>query len=240
MPKSKDFKRLVRSRMQKTGESYTTARTQILEKKKRKSVSAPAITASSAELARLAGMSDEAVRAKTGRTWTQWLRVLDAIDATAMSHRDIARHLREAHEISGWWAQTVTVGYERIRGLREVGQRRGGAYEMNKSKTLHVPLAKLYRAFSTARTRNRWLPGVKPQIRKATPEKSMRMTWEDGSSVQAYFTARGEQKSQVAIQHAGLPTRSAANSMREYWGERLGALADLLGSSTAGGKRKQR
>jgi uncharacterized protein YndB with AHSA1/START domain len=157
-----------------------------------------------------------------------------------MSHRDIARHVHEEHQISGWWAQSVTVGYERIRGLREMGQRRGGAYEMNKSKTLHVPLAKLYRAFSTARTRNRWLPGVKPQIRKASPEKSIRMTWDDGSSVHAYFTAKGEQKSQVAIQHASLPTKSAANTMREYWGERLGALADLLDSSSVRHKMKQR
>ena len=32
MPTQKDFKRLVRSRMRKTGESYTAARRQILDK----------------------------------------------------------------------------------------------------------------------------------------------------------------------------------------------------------------
>ena len=54
----------------------------------------------------------------------------------------------------------VTVGYERIRGLREKGQRRGGGYDVNKSKTVHVPIHKLYLAFSTKRTRSRWLGEV--------------------------------------------------------------------------------
>ena len=32
MPKQKDLKRLIRTRMQKTGESYTIARSQVLDK----------------------------------------------------------------------------------------------------------------------------------------------------------------------------------------------------------------
>ena len=59
MPIQKDLKRLVRGRMQKTGESYTAARSRILDKQ------SPA----PAEFAKLAGMSDEAVRSKTGCTW---------------------------------------------------------------------------------------------------------------------------------------------------------------------------
>src|SRR5207247_2767657 len=37
MPTNKDFKRLVRARMQKTGEAYTAARAHLLQKKDRKS-----------------------------------------------------------------------------------------------------------------------------------------------------------------------------------------------------------
>ena len=53
----------------------------------------------------------------------------------------------------GWWAQAVTVCYERIKGLRAVGQRRDGSFEANKSRTFSVPLVRLYRAFHDARTR---------------------------------------------------------------------------------------
>ena len=220
MPRQKDLKRLVRSRMQKTGESYTASRSHLLKKANK--------SRSDAELAELAGMSNDAVRAKTDRTWKEWVQVLDSAGAMSMAHRDIAMYVDKEHDIPGWWAQTVTVGYERIRGLREIGQRRGGGYEVNKSKTVPVPLAKLYRAFSTARTRSRWLPGVKLTVRKANAEKSMRITWEDGTPVDAHFYAKGDRKSQVTIQHRGLAKKSDAEKMKKYWSERLAALGEIL------------
>lgn len=226
MPKQKDLKRRVRERMTRTGESYTAARSQLL-KKKRVSAGRPIPR----DAARLAGMSDASVKAKTGRTWSQWVRTLDEIDAPALPHRDIARHLQADHELSGWWAQTVTVGYERIRGLRDVGQRRGGSYEANKSKTMPVAVDRLYRAWM-ARGRKRWLPGIDLAIRASVPEKSLRITWPDGTSVHATFLDKGRSKSSVAVQHAGLPSAAVREARKEYWGERLQALADML----AGGR----
>ncbi len=218
MPMQKDLKRLVRARMQKTRESYTAARTQVLKK------SGPR----PAEFAGLAGMKDDAVRAKTGRTWREWVRELDAVDAAKLPHREIAKHVHDNYDISGWWAQTVTVGYERIRGLREITQRRGSTYDANKSKTFAVPVSKLYRGFSVKRTRDRWLPGVDLKIRTSTVNKSMRITWPDGTSVHAYFTAKGPKKSQVAIQHVGLAKKTDVTKAKEYWAERFEELQQVL------------
>jgi hypothetical protein len=224
MPKHKDLKRKVRARMQKTGEAYTTARLRLLEKKR-----APSSTVvSKIDHAALAGMSDAAVRAGTGKSWSEWTAVLDAIDAASKPHREIARYVSEQHGTSSWWSQGVTVGYERIRSLRERGQRRGGGYEAHKSKTFGVPLARLYAAWAEARQRKRWLDGAKPVVRTARPEKAMRLTWEDGSSVELYFVAKGEAKSQVAIQHNKLATKADATRLKGYWAERLSALAELL------------
>ena len=218
MPIQKDLKRLVRGRMQKTGESYTAARSRILDKQ------SPA----PAEFAKLAGMSDEAVRSKTGCSWKQWVRVLDAVKADKMPHREIAKHVGESYDVTGWWAQMITVGYERIRGLREIGQQCGGTFAANKSKTFAVALPRLYKAFSTKRTRGRWLIGVEPTIRTSQVEKSMRMTWPDATSVQAYFTSKGPKKSQVAIQHSGLAGKKAVTRSKEFWAERLVALGEVL------------
>ena len=218
MPVQKDLKRLVRQRMQKTGESYTAARARMLARR----------SPSTADFARIAGMSDEAVRRKTGHDWQGWVERLDAVDASSMPHREIARHLQEQHEISGWWAQTVTVGYERIRGLREVGQRRGGAYEANKSKTFPVPVNRLYRAFSVKRTRERWLPDVELKIRTSTVDRSMRISWPDGTSVHAYFTDKGRDKSSVALQHVGLDRKAEIERCKTFWAERLAELGRLL------------
>ncbi len=222
MPTNKDFKRLVRARMQKTGESYTTARAQLLHRKPEAPSPAPS------QYARLAGRSDAALKAKTGCTWERWVKALDYVQAHTWPHRDIARYVHEKFKVDGWWAQTVTVGYERIKGLRAIGQRRDGGFEASKSKTFTVPLARLYRAWSDARTRTRWLPGVDLTIRTATRNKSMRITWPDRTSVALGFAGKSAGKSQVAIQHQKLPDKPAATRMKEFWAERLAALGAVL------------
>src|SRR5690606_32505275 len=135
MTRYKDQKRLVRDRMEKTGESYTAARSVIVSRKAKKD-DAATYAAPRGEWPALAGMSDEKVKASTGRTWAQWVDVLDKAKAHEWPHKDIAKFIAEQYpSVSGWWCQTVTVGYERIRGLREVNQRRDGDYDANKSRT---------------------------------------------------------------------------------------------------------
>ena len=145
-----------------------------------------------------------------------------------MNHKTIAGRVRDEFQISAWWAQTVTVAYERIRGLRDVGQRCDGSFQASKSKTVAAPIGKLYRAFSVARTRRRWLPDVELKVRKSTPQKSMRITWEDGTAVDVHFTEKSSRKSQVAIQHRKLASKSDVEARKEYWGERLQALVEVL------------
>ncbi len=224
MPTNKDFKRLVRARMRKTGESYTAARVHFLRKKP-----APA----TADYATLAGMSDATIKAKTGCNWERWVKALDYKQAHTWSHREIAAYVHKTFKIPGWWSQSVTVGYERIKGLRAIGQRRDGGFEASKSKVIAAPISRLYRAWRDARLRARWLPGVSPVIRTATRYKSMRVTWPDGTRVDVGFTAKGRAKSQVAIQHGRLPDRAAVIRMKEFWAARLRALTDVLAPRSA-------
>ena len=216
MPKQKDLKRLVRERMRRTGESYTTARAQVVR-----------TSPDRRNLAELAGMSDEAVEAKTGRDWRGWVELLDRAGATSKPHKEIARLLRDEHGVAAWWSQTVTVGYERIRGLRDKGQRRGGGYDVNKSKTYPVPVADLYAAFG-ARKRGRWLGEAPVRVKTATRGKSMRLTWGDGTPVDVYFWPKGPDKSQVQLQHRQLVDRPSADRVRAEWTERLAALGRFL------------
>ncbi len=76
-----------------------------------------------------------------------------------------------------------------------------------------------------------WLP-EKLTIRTATKPKSMRIRLADDSPLDAYFTAKGDAKSSVSLQHRGLPDKEAAEEMRAYWGERLDALRSLLVDGT--------
>ena len=148
MPTNKDFKRLARGRMQKTGESYTSARAHLLKQKP-----TAAIAPAAEDYAKLAGRSDAILKARTGCTWERWVKALDYAQAYTWPHREIAKYVHEEYNVPGWWAQAVTVGYERIKGLRATGQRRDGSFEASKSKAFAVPLARLYGAFHNARTR---------------------------------------------------------------------------------------
>jgi uncharacterized protein YndB with AHSA1/START domain len=237
MTRQKDLKRVVRARMKKTGEAYTAARKRIIEKPGKKAAAegsaavakpATASAAPSGDYAALAGMSDAVISEKTGRTWARWVDVLDRHGASSMAHRNIAALVNETYQVDGWWSQTVTVGYERIKGLRAKGQRRDGTYEANKSRTFDVPVSTLFHAWADARERKRWLNNAKVSVRTATASKSMRLGWPGGGIVAVGFTAKGASRSAVAVQHTKLPDRQSADRLKQYWSERLDALSDLL------------
>jgi len=234
MPKQKDLKRIVRSRMLKTGESYTTARRQTIAKKPSPSLpdtasEPPPPPPAPEAYAALAGMSDDAVRLQSGRSWSEWVETLDAFGGLEKPHHDVAAHVH-ALGVPDWWAQTVTVGYERIRGLRQKGQRRSGAWEASKSKTFAVGVDRLFEACADEQLRGRWLGDVPLTIRTATRPRSMRMAWDDGSSVELWFTAKGDAKSAVAVQHTKLASQDDAQARKAYWSERLEALAQVVGA----------
>ena len=229
MTQNKDLKRLVRARMTKTGESYTSARAQITRKPKDKTtVSEARPTVSTKEYAKLAGMSDAVIKEKTGCTWEKWVKSLDDHGAEKMSHREIAELVSGKYKVPSWWTQTVTVGYERIKGLRARGQRRDGTYEATKSRTFNVPIEKLFDAWADTRTRNRWLTDAKVKVRSATKPKYLRLDWNGNTIIAIGFLSKGEGKSSVAVQHTRLPDKETADRLKKYWSDQLDNLAVVL------------
>jgi len=231
MPANKDLKRLVRARMKKTGEAYTAARAQILKKPRAKPSARLVAQLSAApkkQYAALAGMSDASIKAKTGCNWEKWVKSLDYYGADKMTHREIAELVQKKYGVGDWWTQTVTVGYERIKGLRARGQRRDGSYEATKSRTFDVPIATLYEAFADKSVRDRWLNGTEVKVRRATAPKSIRFGLADGAIVAVGFIPKGKSKSSVAVTQAKLPDRETAEQLKKYWTDRLEVLGEVL------------
>jgi hypothetical protein len=207
MTNQKSFKRRVRSRMAKTGESYTAARAQLLPREQEPEVGS------------------------TGRSYSAWFAELDEWGATDRPHKEIAAWLRKEQAVPGWWAQNITVEYERARGLRAVGQGRDGFFSIGATKTIAVPLEVLYEAVTDPAQRHDWLPGVYLNERTATPHRSARYDWGDGSTrVVVGFDAKGDGKAHVAIQHEKLPDSESAATMKAFWRERLSTLRTVLES----------
>ncbi|MBP8948290.1 MAG: SRPBCC domain-containing protein, partial [Candidatus Promineofilum sp.] len=57
------------------------------------------------------------------------------------------------------------------------------------------------------------------------PPKSLRLTWEDGTSVEVALTDKGE-RTTVTVQHNKLADAAAAEQMKGYWAEVLTRLGD--------------
>ncbi len=173
-------------------------------------------------------MSDEAVQAKTGKNWKQWFSLLDKAGAKKMSHQEIVRYLNTNEGVGPWWQQMVTVTYEQARGLRELHQKPAG-FEISVSRTVNAPIAKLYKSFANEKERTSWLRETGLLIRRATPNKTMRISWHDGkTSLSVYFAAKDNKKSQVVVQHSKLKDAKEAARMKRYWARALDRLTEHL------------
>lgn len=217
MPKDKDRKKIIRARMALTGEAYTTARRHVL--------GAPS-AATPKEWIALAGHTDESLVRRTGRTWREWVTLLDAEPAAGQGHTALARRVGELGA-DAWWAQAVTVGYERIRGLRVVNQTSTGEFRTSKSRTLSAPIATLHAAFAAAAKRRTWLPGG-VVVRSSIRPRLLRLGWPDGTHVEVALVSKPAGRTTVRVTHGRLAGPDDVAARKAYWGERLDALASQL------------
>ncbi|MFB9513934.1 hypothetical protein [Streptomyces purpureus] len=177
-------------------------------------------------------LSEDALTAATGRGWAEWFAELDAWGATDRGHREIAQHLVNAHGVSGWHAQSITVGYEQERGMREVGQSSQGDWQVSASKTVSAPPNRVIDAFVREDLRRRWLPDGDLAVRTHRPGKSLTADWDGGTSrISVYLTPMGHTKTQVGLGHTKLPDADAVAAYKTFWRERLTDLKTLLESS---------
>jgi len=72
-------------------------------------------------------VSDEAVEKATGKRWDRWFSILQKAGASDMNHTEIAYLLSTKYIKNGWWAQMVTVEYERtLRKKKKILATTGG------------------------------------------------------------------------------------------------------------------
>jgi hypothetical protein len=171
-------------------------------------------------------MRDETVRKATGRDWKAWFQLMDRAGCAALDHRGIARRVQERFAVSAWWAQMISVEYERARGLRARNQKCDGAFSVSVSRTIAAPVGDLFAAVTDDFARWAWLPVDDLAPRSAVADRSARFGWGDGSRVELRFTVKGE-RCQVTVDHEQLPDGDAVERQRAFWGGRLDRLREL-------------
>lgn len=212
----KSFKRLVRARMAKTGESYTAARAQLLAGADQKSTNE--------ETPRLA-CSDERIRERTGRGWEEWFDLLDSWDAESMGHTEIVKRVGELPGVPGWYTQAVAMSFERVRGMRAVGERIGGdGFVASASKTVAASAEQVFMAFIDPSRRGGWLPDLQLSERTVSKPKVARFDIGDGTRVMVWVDDKGVRKSTVGVEHSKLADAGEREVRKTYWRRALVAL----------------
>lgn len=174
-------------------------------------------------------VKSDGVERATGRSRKEWFAVLDRWGAAGRPYREISGWLIEEHGLSRWWAQKLIVEYEQDRGLRDPGVRRDGTFEVSASKTVAVPVDRLFEAFVNVRRRKQWLTDAKMSLKDSEPDRSARFDWTNGSSrVRVDFTDKGPSKSMVVVAHDRLTDAKTAQSTKTMWRERLADLKSYL------------
>jgi hypothetical protein len=227
MTHAKKLKREIRARARRTGESYVTARQRVVQScaKRRPAVAAPASSPKP-------HIGDASVVKATGRGLDHWFSALDAFDALGKGHTASAAHLQKDHGVRAWYAQMITVAYERARGKRVKNQSCAGTFQVNVSKAIPASVEEV-----TAALRNGgWLVGADPALAAAYPKSpkrsaksshvKFRYRW-GASTVEIRVTARGGGCTVVA-DNMKLPDAREVETRRSQWRAALTSLKSSL------------
>jgi hypothetical protein len=214
MTRQETFKRRIRQRMEKTGERYGAARRNLIEKSdtmtQRKWVSEPE-------------MADDTLREATGKGWDEWCEVIDGWPGNQEGHTAIATFLREDHEVDGWWAQTITVGYERITGMRLPYQQPDGTFSAGKSRTVAADPGLLRDLLLNDEDRADLFPGMETELRSRPTAKTLRIGIGPGTAQIAIETV-DDGRAKVSIAHDKLPSPESVEDWKAYWTDWLEAI----------------
>ncbi len=214
MTRNESFKRRIRERMAKTGEKYVAARRVLIEH---------AAARDSRSWAAQPEHTDAVIRENTGRDWDEWCDLIDAWPGHGEGHTAVAAWLQEEHGVDGWWAQAVTVGWERITGRRLPGQMADGTFTANKSATIatdHVALREMLLDDDGGAA---LFPGMDPELRSRPTSKNVRVGLGDGVAEIA-IVPKGDGRVTVTVAHTKLSSSEDVAHWKAFWSDWLEVL----------------
>ena len=190
--------------------------------------------------------SDERVLAATGRGWDAWFALLDGAGARDLDHRALVALVADASEASFWWQQTVTVAYEKARGLRAtVGETADAGFQVGVRRTLDLAADRAWAWLVEGDGRALWLgscpdfqpsPGVAftcgdgstGEVRTVRPGRRVRVrrtSPDDAAPTTLQLTiVPKDERCVVALHHERLPDEAARTSMKRHWTDVLDAI----------------
>lgn len=215
MTSQESFKKRIRSRMAKTGEKYGAARRVLIEQ----AAAGPTTWATDPE------HSDDVIRANTGRSWSEWRSAIEAWPGHTDGHTAIAAWVYEQGGLTHWWAQAVTVGFERITGRRVVNQMADGTFTANRTATITFDADLLRELILDASARTDLFPDLDVELRSKPTSKNLRLRI-DGGTVEIAVLPKDDGRVAVTVAHSKLDSPDALAHWKAFWGDWIRALED--------------
>lgn len=225
MTTQESFKKRIRARMQETGEKSTAARRALIEQAERREAAADDAADGRRTWAADPELSDEAVTEATGRGWDAWVELIEGDPIADGGHTAVAAWLQTEHDVAGWWAQSVTVGWERVTGRRLPHQAADGTFTANTSRTLDVDVEQVRALLLDPDGRAALFPAHAPELRSRPDSKALRIGLDEGVAVIA-IDPRDDGRSTVTVSHEKLPSHGDVELWKRFWADWLEALPD--------------
>jgi len=197
-----------------------------------------------------ATVSEQALRAKTGKTWAEWFAMLDGWGASEKGHKQTARYLAESWGVSAWWAQSITVRYERERGLRAFGQRSEGTFTVSVQRTMRATSEQVFDALTRPDVLSRWFTrsaqadlrvggryanadGDQGEFLIFDRPRRLRFTWDNpehspNTLVEVVLTEKPGGRVTLRLEHSRIQTQAYFQDMKEGWTWAMDSLKSYL------------
>jgi hypothetical protein len=169
-----------------------------------------------------------AIDKSTNRSWDSWLAFLKSIGAEKLSHKEIAERILATGDVSGWWAQSITVAYEQHIGRRVPGQDCDGEFQVSATKTFSGTMDEALAAWVALVGDRKSFSDI-AITRGAETSKSEKFRYwrcglEDGSRVDVSIYQKTPGKASIGLGHERLGSEAQVEHWRAFWKELLAGL----------------
>lgn len=172
---------------------------------------------------------DDATMSKsTGKTWKQWMDAFKKMKAGDLPHKEIASRLVEDYEVSGWWAQSLTVRFEQETGKRIPGERSDGSFYVTVSSTADGDVDSVFdkwiKKFAGYSSFNKIKAVGIPATSATSKWRYWKLKLTDKSRLNVNFSRKSDNKTLVQVNHENLQSTEDIGTWRAYWKNELSSL----------------